>query len=135
MSTRFLQATSCALLLISAACFSDRGEPTGLVADLNCSLPLDSARIGNLAVVVIRDFRFEPAELRVAPGTKVTWVNCEGAATQNVAHTTTADAGGWSSPLLQVKQTFTTSIATAGTYDYHCTPHPSMRGRIIVGSP
>lgn len=132
MSARWFAATSLALLLGAFACFSERGDPTGLAATPDCSLPLDSTRVGNVGVVVIRDFRFQPAELHVSPGTKVTWINCESEATQNVAHTTTADGGAWSSPLLEVGRSFTTTITASGTYDYHCTPHPSMRGRIVV---
>ena len=135
MSTTVLKATSFGLLLVAAACFSERSDPVGLVAGLDCSLPLDSLRVGNVGVIVIRNFQFQPSELRVSPGTKLTWVNCESQATQNVAHTTTADGGAWSSPLLEVGQAYTTTIATNGTYEYHCTPHPSMRGRIIVSGP
>ena len=123
------------LLLAAVACVSERGEPVGLAADLDCTLPLDSSRIGNVGVVVIRNFRFEPAELRVPAGTRVTWLNCEGEATQNTAHTTTADGGRWSSPLLQPGQSFTTRIDASGSFEYHCEPHPSMRGRIVVTDP
>lgn len=135
MKTHILKATSFGVLLVAAACFSERGDPVGLTAGLDCSLPLDSLRVGNVGVIVIRDFRFEPSEVRVAAGTKLTWINCESQATQNVAHTTTADGGSWSSPLLQVGQAYTTALAAVGTYDYHCTPHPSMHGRIIVTGP
>ena len=88
-----------ALLLAAAACFSDRDPVAFTLAD--CSLPLDSAMIGNLGIVVIRNFTFTPSELRVAPGTRVTWINCETEANARAGHTSTADDGeSWSSPLL-----------------------------------
>jgi|GEM_PF-829605 len=118
--------------VLLAACFSERSEPAGLGALVDCSLPIDSSTVGNLGVVVIRDFAFHPAELRVRPGTRVTWVNCESQANQRMAHTTTADDDTWASPLLPFEGTFSTVLSAAGTFEYHCEPHPAMRARVIV---
>jgi amicyanin len=96
-----------------------------------CSLPLDSAVIGRTQVVVaVRDFTFVPAEVRIAPGTTVTWVNCE---PENIdAHTSTADGGAWDSGFLQPGETYSRTFDEAGAFPYHCTPHPFMRGTVAV---
>lgn len=130
MSARLLIAAVAATLVLS--CFSERGEPTGLGAVADCSLPVDSTTIGSVGVVVIRNFSFSPSELRVPAGTRVTWINCETEANGRVAHTSTADAGEWGSPLLPFQATFSAVMTEAGTFEYHCEPHPSMRGRVIV---
>jgi plastocyanin len=91
-----------------------------------CSVELGEGFPGS-TVVVIRGFAFEPAELRVSPGERITWINCD-----PEAHTSTADGGQWASPLLAPSQVFTTSFAAAGELPYHCEPHPFMTGRIIV---
>lgn len=119
-----------AVLLIS--CFSDRAEPTALGPLADCSLPIDSTTIGRVGVVVIRDFAFHPRELRVPAGTRVTWINCETESNQRMAHTTTADAGAWGSPLLEFGRTFSAVMSAPGTYGYHCSPHPSMTATVIV---
>ena len=120
------------LAAVVAACFSERAGPVELGDDLDCSLPLDSLVIGNPGVVVIRDFAFHPAELRVPAGTRVTWVNCERESNGRAAHTSTADAGRWSSPLLAFQARYTTTLTEPGTFAYHCEPHPSMRGTVVV---
>jgi plastocyanin len=105
-------------------CFSER-EATAPVEGV-CSLPVGEGVPGS-TLVVIRGFAFEPGEVRVRAGERVTWVNCD-----TDAHTSTADAGLWASPLLAVGDGFTQTFPTAGEFPYHCDPHPFMTGRVIV---
>lgn len=115
-----------ALLLLS--CLSER--PTEVVVDTQaCNVALPPVAFGS-TVVIIRNFAFSPAEVRVRPGTKVTWVNC--GAPADAAHTSTADAGGWSSPLMTPGQTFTREFSAGGAFPYHCAPHPGMKATVIV---
>ena len=120
-----------AALLAGAAllsCVSER--PTGAGPDLaGCDVTLPSEAFGS-TIVVIRNFAFTPAQVRVRPGTKVTWVNCGAAGSDS--HTSTADAGVWSSPLLAPGTNFTQQFGAAGAYPYHCEPHPSMTGTVTV---
>ena len=81
-------------------------------------------------IVVIRDFTFSPAQVRVRPGTKVTWVNC--GPTGDDAHTSTSDTNVWSSALLPPGSTYTREFAGVGAFPYHCQPHPGMRGTVTV---
>jgi plastocyanin len=78
-------------------------------------------------IVVISNFAFGPNEVRVARGSKVTWVNCDA-----IAHTSTSDNGAWSSTLLEQGVTFTRTFDVVGTFPYHCQPHPNMTARVIV---
>jgi plastocyanin len=124
---RFLAAVTMAAAL--GACFSERRPPTAL-DDLECSVALPTPG-SNQVLVAIRDFAFHPAELRFPAGTTVTWINCEPAAVE--AHTSTADGGAWSSPSLQpVGGTFSHTFVSPGRFDYHCAPHPFMRGTVVV---
>lgn len=79
--------------------------------------------------VAIEDFRFAPDTLRIEPGTSVRWVNRD-----PVGHTSTADDGAWESPLLGPGESFVQRFDQEGTYAYHCTPHPFMRGVVVVRS-
>lgn len=75
----------------------------------------------------ISNFAFSPANITVAKGTTVTWTNNDG-----VTHTVTGDSGGPNSPFLSKGATYSYTFNTAGTFPYHCTPHPSMKGTVTV---
>jgi len=77
--------------------------------------------------VAISGFAFKPAELTVTVGTKVTWTNQD-----SVGHNVKAADGSWSSDTLSNGQSFSKVFDTAGTFDYVCTFHPGMTGKIIV---
>jgi plastocyanin len=111
-----------------SACFSERATGTGV--DLaGCNVQLPSEAFGS-AIIIIRNFAFTPAQLRIRPGTKVTWVNCGTPGAP--AHTSTSDAGVWNSPLLAPGETFTRAFPAAGSFPFHCEPHPGMRGTVTV---
>jgi plastocyanin len=79
--------------------------------------------------VVIDNFTFRPARLVVAAGTKVTWVNRD-----DLPHTATSSARPrlFDSGALDTDQKFSHVFTRAGTYDYFCTLHPRMTGKVIV---
>ena len=78
--------------------------------------------------VNIKNFDFAPLTLTIKTGDSVTWTNND-----NVAHTVTSDQGKeLDSSLLTTKETYTHKFVTSGTYNYHCAPHPAMKGTIIV---
>lgn len=80
---------------------------------------------------------FNPPSFKVVVGVNntVSWVNND-----NVAHTitfTSAPSGVSSSSLtdpnnLNAGQTYTLTLATPGTYQYHCTFHSWLTGTITV---
>jgi plastocyanin len=110
------------------ACVSDRTSgPSGTLDGCNAELPAEA--FGS-TIVIIRDFTFTPANVRVRPGTKVTWVNCGPAGDES--HTSTSDTNVWTSQLLAPGVTFTREFPQAGAFPYHCTPHPGMRGTVTV---
>ena len=113
-------------LAAAVACFSDRsatGPATG-----TCRLPVDETVPGSV-LVPISNFAFRPAELHIHVGQTVTWLNCEEDATSHTSH---ANDETWSSPLLSPGTTFSHTFDQAGTFDYHCDPHPFMTGRVVV---
>lgn len=79
--------------------------------------------------VTIDNFTFDPPELTVAAGTRVTWLNRD-----DVPHTATSTAKprAFDSGTLDTDQTFTHTFTAPGTYPYFCAVHPKMTGRIIV---
>ena len=83
--------------------------------------------IQDTVTVSIQDFFFDPAQISVAPGTTVQWVN-EGAA----PHTVTADDGSFDSETLNPGDSFMVTFSGSGTLTYHCEIHPSMTGSVTV---
>lgn len=112
---------------VSLACFSERSSGPD-AAGVSCARARQAPG-PDTAFVIIEGFAFTPAQLTVAAGTRVVWVNCEPAGTPG--HTTTVDAGAWDSPTLTPKESFSVQAAP-GTYDYHCRPHPFMQGQVVV---
>lgn len=126
LGARLLLLVASGTMLLS--CVSK--EPTA-AADLGdaCGATIPVEAFGS-TIVIVRNFAFTPQEVRVAPGGKVTWVNCD--ASDSPAHTSTADAGAWASPLLQPGATFTHTFADEGVFPYHCEPHPGMQATVRV---
>src|SRR5215213_2804038 len=70
---------------------------------------------------------FLPAQLTVAAGTKVTWVN-----KGSKAHTVVSNDKLFDSGLVNVGGEFSHTFDAPGTYLYHCAPHAKMVGRLVV---
>lgn len=87
------------------------------------------ARGGSGTSVEIVDFAYAPAELTISVGETVTFTNLDA-----VAHTATATDGSWDTGLLEQGQSASITFTAPGTYNYLCTPHPSMTGRITVAA-
>lgn len=80
------------------------------------------------AIVHIAQLRFQTDTVVIQPGQSVRWVNDD-----EVVHTVTfADAAVGSSPEIARQGMFTRRFDRPGTYPYACTPHPFMRGVVIV---
>lgn len=77
--------------------------------------------------ITIQDFFFSPDNITIPVDTIVTWTNLG-----PLHHTATSDNGVFNSGLLAVGQKFSFTFTEAGTYKYHCAPHPFMHGTIIV---
>ena len=76
--------------------------------------------------VSIQGFAFNPSTLTIKAGTTVTWTNEDSA-----SHTITS-AGFFDSGTIASGQTFSKKFDQPGTYDYICSIHTSMKGKIIV---
>ncbi|MCX6684327.1 MAG: cupredoxin family copper-binding protein [Methanoregula sp.] len=111
------------LSCIVAGCSSSQTPST-------TATPTASTVGGN--TITIKNFAFDPSSLTVKTGTVVTWVNQDG-----VSHTITSDTGSpvaFSSDSLSNGASYTFTFTLPGTYTYHCSIHPSMKGTIIVQS-
>lgn len=79
-------------------------------------------------LVEIRSFAYDPADIEVAVGTELAWVNRDPA-----PHTATGD--GFDTGRLEQDARGTVTFTEAGTFEYMCTIHPAMRGRVTIVEP
>lgn len=78
--------------------------------------------------VEIKNFAFAPSTLNVKVGDTVTWTNMDSA-----SHTVTSDSGGeLASSSLSRGGTYSHTFTQAGTFEYHCSFHSGMSGKVIV---
>jgi len=98
--------------------------PTETTAPAESTAPAPNST----TTVDIRDHAFNPAQLNVAPGTTVTFVNND-----TEPHTATADNGLFDTGVLEPGSSFDVFFDGSGTVPYHCELHPDMQGSIVVG--
>jgi plastocyanin len=72
-------------------------------------------------------WHFDPAEISVPAGATVVWTN-QG----KEDHTVTADDNSFDSGYKKTGTTFQRAFPRPGKYSYHCSPHPWMKGTVLV---
>jgi plastocyanin len=93
---------------------------------VNNNLPAqEAAPTAQATEVVIKNFAFNPAELQVKVGTEVKWIN-QDSMNHTIANT------DFQSGELGNGQTYSHVFTAVDIYDYHCSIHPSMAGKVIV---
>jgi amicyanin len=113
-----------ALLVIS---MSDKSStPTTTTAAVDTSSAVATTTVN------ISDYMFSPMVIKVKVGQTVTWTNKDSVHHSVTADTLTADAPN--GPLIGQNQTYSFTFKKAGTYSFHCTPHPYMHGTVVVSS-
>ncbi|MEA2407807.1 MAG: hypothetical protein QOE69_1926 [Thermoleophilaceae bacterium] len=77
--------------------------------------------------VTIVDFSFSPATITVTEGDSVTWTN-----NGPTPHSATASDGSFDTGIFPKGQSRSHTFTEPGTYSYFCTPHPQMKGTVVV---
>ena len=77
--------------------------------------------------MAIEGFAYKPATLNIAVGTTVVWYNKDTA-----PHTVTARDKSFDSGSLSRDGSFSFSFKQQGTFEYYCTIHPYMEGKVVV---
>ncbi len=75
--------------------------------------------------VLIQGYSFQPPEITIQKGETITWINKDSA-----GH----DVKGsfFYSGILREGQSFQQTFNEAGAFDYYCSLHPGMKGRVNV---
>ena len=79
--------------------------------------------------IAIRDYTFQPAELKIHVGTTVRWTNQEKRVSHSVLFT---GSGGFESDRIFPGESWERRFDEPGVYPFTCGPHPEMHGSIQV---
>jgi plastocyanin len=85
-----------------------------------------TATASGSGTVTIKDFKYQPATIRISPGDRVVWANLD-----NVKHTATSPR--FDTGKIKPGKAVAVRFSSKGTYAYHCTIHKKMHGTIVVG--
>jgi plastocyanin len=77
--------------------------------------------------VSIDNFSFSPMDLTIRAGQQVTWTNRD-----DVPHTIVSVDHQFKSKALDTDESFSFTFKDSGTYEYFCSVHPRMTGKIVV---
>ncbi|MCL2554407.1 MAG: cupredoxin domain-containing protein [Actinomycetia bacterium] len=116
---------ACLLLALTGCSNSSSGGSSGSTTGTSPSAPANAPNH-----LVIQSFTFRPTTLPVSAGAVVTVTNAD-----QTAHTVTADGSGapFDTGIIAPGHTVTfTAPKATGTYAYHCTVHPFMKGTLTV---
>ncbi len=91
------------------------------------SSPVVSSIVTQTTSVEIKNMAFSPSNISVTVGQTVTFTNND-----SITHTVTADDNSFDSGNVAPGATFTKTFETAGSFSYHCSIHPSMKGIVEV---
>ena len=92
------------------------------------AIPVNGPFMNAAAQIAVREYRFAADSVVINAGQSIGWTNHD-----DVAHTVTFDAGEVAgSGELAANGSFVATFARPGVYRYHCTPHPMMKGVVVV---
>jgi plastocyanin len=109
------------ILLSLSAC-----SPTPKAIPSQTAQPQASPQTADFTVE-IRNFKFEPANLAIAVGKTVRFINLD-----EEPHTVTATEDAFDSKALDTDQTWNYTPLKPGVYPYICSIHPFMKGTLTV---
>ena len=85
------------------------------------------APAAGMAAVRIDNFNFTPTALTVTAGTTVTWTNDD-----DSPHSVRDKAEKFKSAALDTDDKFSQTFTAPGEYEYFCSIHPYMTGKVVV---
>lgn len=95
------------------------------VVPVSNTTPQPAAGEGKIVEVDIQNSAFNPESVEILTGDTVRWANKD-----SIAHTVRGPT--FDSKVLENGDTYEFLFTDAGTYNYNCSIHPSMKGTVVV---
>lgn len=99
-----------------------------LISSISLGISADLSQAA-VSIVEIKSFSFQPDSITVQAEATVSWVNRD-----SVDHTVTSEDGTFNSGNIMSGGEFKFTFTKPGTYNYHCSIHPSMTGVVTVAA-
>ena len=77
--------------------------------------------------VTIDNFTFSPMTIEVPRGATIKWINKD-----DIPHVVASTAGTFKSRAIDTDGSYVFTFTEPGTYEYYCSVHPKMTGKIVV---
>ncbi len=77
--------------------------------------------------VTIDNFTFSPMTIEVQRGATIKWINKD-----DIPHVVASTVGTFKSRAIDTDGSFVFTFTEPGTYEYYCSVHPKMTGKIVV---
>lgn len=113
------------LMTCLVACDAHKGGEVGAAAQT--SRPSSSDPAQSAREIVIREMKYQPAELTVHSGETVVWKNED-----IFPHTVSATDQSFDSGTIQPGASWTYVAKSSGAHAYTCKPHPNMKAKLVV---
>lgn len=96
------------------------------ILGLAATVPTGTALAERVAVRIDKGV-YDPAVVTIRPGDTIVWLNTEKRTSHDVVF-----EDGVKSERLMPDDVFERRFDAAGRHPYHCTPHPHMKGEVVV---
>jgi plastocyanin len=110
--------------------FGRKPAPAPVAAAAGAAAPghvPEAAVAGPLFKSTMTGMQFAHQSIEITAGTTIEWKNED-----PLPHSVTADDSGFDSGLIEGGHVWRYTFTRPGTYAFHCTPHPFMKGTIVV---
>ncbi len=114
--------------LISTTTPTPTAEPTATPAPSPTPVPTPKPAVFR---VEIKNYSYLPAEIEISKGDIIQWVNLD-SAPHNAVSQSAPSNGNFYSPILSEGKNASIRFNFEGEYEYYCTLHPWMKGKIVV---
>ena len=116
-----------ALVLVLGLGGLPAAKPSLSVAVNDVHLATSATSTAAAPPIEIKKHKFSLPTVTVPAGTTVTWINRD-----DDAHTVVSTTALFRSPGLDTDESYSYRFTKIGTYQYFCTLHPLMTGKVIV---
>jgi len=129
ISIGIISAIVAVLVIVAALSVESEPQPEiEVVVEADVIMPTKSSRPGCEET----DSCYIPSVITAKPGQKITWLNTDAAFHSVTSGTFDEPLDTFDSGYMDPEETFSLTFDEEGTYDYYCTLHFWMEGKVIV---
>ena len=110
--------------------YGNSGTASSNKSNTNSPASNSNQSVASTGAITIKNMMFTPSQISIQKGGTVTWTNDD--STTHRVIDDLSNVGGPASGDIQPGSTYSFTFNKTGSFQYHCSIHPSMRGTIVV---